>query len=215
MATCEVLIPVGPGHESMADGAADSVQMAEIFSRGPFDAIQVRPIDDTAAQRGRSAARNFGLSESVADWIFWLDADDVMLPEAFKAAEPYVDTYDAIWGKFAQLDGQYILDRYQAYGFSTYEDLLKLHPMCSIKIGHFVKREVALAHPFSTTMDCGEDWDYYLRVWQSVKCIKHSEPTYAKRSGRQSTGPRSATGKKWKEVVYALIEQARKDAGLI
>ena len=37
-------------------------------------------------------------AEQNADWIFFLDADDIMAPSAFEYVSPYMETYDAIWG---------------------------------------------------------------------------------------------------------------------
>ncbi len=205
---CDIIIPVGPGHEQMALGAAASFEMAKVCGMGAFDKISPQMVDDTQGRFGRSAARNSAAAESTAEWLFFLDADDVVLPEVFQAAVPYMDR-DAVWGKFAQLDGTCVLDRFQGWGFETYDELIQLHPWCSVKIGHLVRRKVFNQYKFNEDLDCGEDWDYYLRVWKHQRCIKHGALTYAKRSGAHSTGPRSATGKQWNETVNAMLERAR------
>jgi len=73
---------------------------------GPFTEITHRPIDDTQGLKGRSASRNSEVAEAVArgaDWIFFLDADDLILTEAFEKVMDAVKHYDAIWGAICEL----------------------------------------------------------------------------------------------------------------
>lgn len=206
---CEVLIPVGPGHEGIVRDAVESVVMAKTYGPGPFAEIGVRLADDTLGARGRSAARNGAVRDSRAEWVFFLDADDLVMPELF-ASLPELDAYDALWPRFGEAHGHCIIDRFQLCGFTSYETLIKFSRHRTVKIGHFVRREVALRFPFDEALDAGEDWDYYLRVWQACRCIKLDGPIgYAKRRGMQSTGPRSATGRDWDRAVEAQLQRAR------
>lgn len=108
---CSVIIPVGPGHEKLAQTALQSVMLAA-QAPGPFESIYVILGDDTQGDKGRSTARNrmvsgnqqengnitadpwmmiFTGSEETdmskafrTDWLFFLDADDLMCcPELF------------------------------------------------------------------------------------------------------------------------------------
>ena len=204
--SCEIIIPVGPGHEDTANESAKSVMLAADFGNGPFSDITVRMQHDTDGQLGRSAARNKAVKESDAEWVYFLDADDLVLPELFESVRGYIDDYDAIWGKFGELHGMLVLERYQSHGFTTLERLVKIGPHCSIKIGHFVRREIALKYPFNEDMNAGEDWDYYLRIWKSERCIKIGGPiTYVKTKNRRSSGPKSATGVDWAKSVARQI----------
>jgi hypothetical protein len=58
-------------------------------------------------------------------------------------------------------------------------------------------------------MNCGEDWDYYLRIWKAEKCEKVPAPFYVKIAGNHSQGPKSATGREWSEKVEELLRTAR------
>jgi hypothetical protein len=209
---CDVIIPVGPGHENIVYDAFQSVSIAENFSLGPFKEVALLPVDDTKGIIGRSAARNKAVEESDADWVYFLDADDIVLPELFSSVEESVRDpfYDAVWGKFGEMKDWILFERYQTWNIQTYEQLIQIPPGFSVKIGHFVRREIAAKYPFNTKMNTGEDWEYYLRIWRQQECIKIGGPTvYAKRRGMHSKGPKSANGAQWNESVNEQLRRAR------
>ena len=92
----QVCIPVGPGHEEVALEAAQSC-----MSLG-FDVI---PIDDTQGLLGRSKARNIGVKLAKSEWIFFLDADDVMHKDAKKAFKKLTKSYKKLKKFMAKGDG--------------------------------------------------------------------------------------------------------------
>ena len=189
----EVCIPVGPGHETIAIEAATSA-----MDLG-FDVI---PIDDTEGKLGRSKARNIAVKMAKAEWLFFLDADDVMHKDAKKAKK--FTEYDAIFGLIN--DGKVRVPQVRKV---TYESLLRHPPTQTLQIGHFVKRAVALEYPFDEALDCGEDFHYYFRVWRDRRCIKIPYTLFVNRRGNHSTGPRSATGRDWSIAVKSLQEKWR------
>jgi FkbM family methyltransferase len=211
---CAVIMPVGPGHEALALDAQDSVRSAFAHARGAFTALEMIVVDDTAATLGRSQARNNGVAAAAAagaDWIFFLDADDIMDANAFAAVAPSLAGHDAVWGAIAELapdEESGVLREEQLPEIHGIEPLLSCDPYGLLQIGHFVKTAVALAHPFDTALDAGEDFDYYLRVWAKHKCIKIPQPLFYNRRGMHSTGPRSATGRQWRETVQKLVCKA-------
>ncbi|MCB2081674.1 MAG: glycosyltransferase family 2 protein, partial [Rickettsiales bacterium] len=100
--TCAVIIPIGPGHEACAEKAIASVRAAWEHPHAPFDRLEILTVNDRKGTLGRSAARNQGVREAQkqqCDWLFFLDADDTMLPCAFAVMSAYVADYDAVWGK--------------------------------------------------------------------------------------------------------------------
>ena len=212
----DVIIPVGPGHETLHKRAAMSVHMAQ--DNWPTKGVRVVVVDDCDGKTGRSRARNEAVNASAAEWIFFLDADDMMHPQCFEHAAPYLASKDglsgqpvrdAVWGMCRKMEGEYVLPLMELPRITSYEVLIRHHPLMTIKIGHFVRREVAIANPFDEDMDCGEDWDYFLRVWRHHRCIKIPHPFYIKTSGNHSTGARSATGRQWVETVTAMLEKER------
>ncbi len=100
---CTVIIPIGPGHEKIAEQAIESVIMASNEGIGRFHNIHIVAGDDTLGNKGRSKTRNecvFGIDRNLprnafvcsgltaeegqnidalkSEWLFFLDADDLM-----------------------------------------------------------------------------------------------------------------------------------------
>lgn len=188
-----------------------SVRMAMALTTGPFDEIRILQANDTEGVIGRSAARNKAVQSADADWLFFLDADDLMHPEALDNAKdiPGKIGTAGVWGLTTELVDGNILTRYQVPYIDNYKDLIGYDPYLTIKMSHFVRQEVAAAVPFNETMDCGEDWEYYLRMWKNHECVKVNRPFFIKVRGQHSTGLRSATGKDWNIAVNRLLQQAR------
>lgn len=203
---CCVIIPVGPGHKELSQRVITSIEQAIAYGKGGFSEIEILPQDDTLGQ-GRSRARNLGVTEAgrrEADWLFFIDADELMVPTAFSDVEHLLADYDAIWGAIyeANLATQQATRRANDVApITTLEQVLVNHPFLTLHNGHFVRHEVAQTHPFNTEMDCGEDFEYYLRVWRDARCIKIDKPLFLNVRGQHSTGPRAATGKEWNEAM--------------
>ena len=90
---CAVITPVGPGHKETYKRCAQSIDDAMRFGMGPFSAIEVLPIWDLQGKFGRSARRNTGMTQAKklgCEWLFFLDADDYLSPEAFVAVSEYI-----------------------------------------------------------------------------------------------------------------------------
>jgi FkbM family methyltransferase len=207
-----VITPVGPGHELLAEDAKDSVAEAFAAATGPFDAYELIAVDDTQGRLGRSAARNLGVArarEAGCEWVFFLDADDLMHPGAFRAAHAALTSgYDAVWGAICELDADEqgtTLRAGQLETIASVGDLLGNDPWFTLQMGHFVRSAVAAATPFATDLDCGEDFDYTYRVWSAHRCCKLREPLFINRRGLHSTGPRAATDAQWRLAVEAMI----------
>lgn len=203
---CCVIVPVGPGHKETSLRAIHSVEIAISNGTGAFDSVEVIAQDDSLGQ-GRSRARNLAVVEAgkrKADWIFFMDADELMAPNAFNEVQHLLLDYDAIWGAIyeANLETQQATRRNNDVApIDSLEQVLLNHPFLTLHNGHFIRYSVALEHPFNTEMDCGEDFEYYLRVWRDSRCIKIVPPLFFNVRGQHSTGPRAATGKDWNEAM--------------
>lgn len=182
----QTIIPLGPGHEDIVQEAIDS---------SPFECLVV---DDTEGHFGRSHARNCGVQEAEAEWLFFLDADDVFHKD-YKKAFKYFKDYDAVYGLIN--DGQIRIPQVRSL---TFKDLLDKDPYQTLQMGHFVRREIALRHPFNENMNCGEDFDYHIRLWRHHDCIKIPYSLFVNRRGHHSTGPKSADGEDWRIAVVSL-----------
>ena len=186
------IIPVGPGHQEACNRAAHSVKLAFDYDPGCFSEWDVVIGDDTQGLNGRSVTRNACVQRSDADWLFFLDADDLMHPAAFQNAHNYITKGYAVWGSIVEYVQGNLMPRYQIPTVHRVETLLDVDPYLTLQMGHFIQRERALAYPFNESLDAGEDWDYYLRLWTAGRCIKIDAPLMCNDRSQHSTGPRSA-----------------------
>jgi FkbM family methyltransferase len=212
---------VGPGHEYLAEDCIESVEEAFGKEPGPFSEMTVVRVDDTRGLLGRSAARNKGVADAQAqgaDWIFFLDADDLMDRGAFGVMRGYHADHDAVWGLICELnqdEESFTVREGQLSSIERLEQVLINDPTLTLQMGHFVRTHVAVATPFDVALNCGEDFDYYLRLWAQFRCRKVATPLFINRRGFHSTGPRSATGRQWQEAVQSIIRARCKTANLV
>jgi len=217
---CAVVIPVGPGHEYLVEDSIESVEEAFATNQGPFAEFNVLRVDDMQGLLGRSAARNKGVEEAQkqgAEWVFFLDADDLMDSGAFGVMTAYHADHDAVWGLICELsedERSHHVRQGQLPSIERIEQLLVNDPMLTLQMGHFVRTSAAAATPFEITLNCGEDFDYYLRLWSQFRCRKVPIPLFINRRGFHSTGPRSATGGQWQEAVQSIIRTRCRAANL-
>jgi tetratricopeptide (TPR) repeat protein len=209
---CAVITPVGPGHEDLYNECLASILKSFDTEKGNFSEVMPIRIDDIHGKLGRSRARNHGISKAVEqgfEWIFFIDADDLMAPSAFEYVSPYLDEFDGIWGSIWPIEKGERKPKerpYQLPFLYSIKDVWSCDPSLTLGIGHFVRTSAALSEPFDESLDAGEDFDYYMRVWTKHKCIKIPLPFWYHRRGTHSQGRRSATGTEWRERVEKIIK---------
>lgn len=213
---CAVIIPIGPGHDVIVRSALASVEGAFRYSPGPFTEMIPVPMPDPAGEYGRSKRRNDGIDFALAnnmDWIFFLDADDILVADTFASLSPYVEEYDAIFGLIAEstvgTPEQARLRPGQLGPTTDLAQILRADPFLSLQMGHFVRTSSAAAIRFDESMDTGEDFQYYLALWSQFRCTKIDRVLFINRRGFHSTGPRSADGTSWRTAVLGLLETFR------
>ncbi len=216
-----VVTPVGPGHAALYAECGASVEAAWRSGHGPFATLSLIAVDDGEGRLGRSRARNIGIDRALdegADWLFFLDADDLMVAGAFDAMTSLVAGHDAVWGLILGLSpgaARAHLRIPQIVGMDALDDLLLFDPFLTLQMGHFVRAPVAATMRFDESIDAGEDFDYYLRLWRAHRCAKVAREFFINRHARHSTGPRAASAEAWGTAVRGRQRAEREKHGLV
>ena len=209
-----IITPIGPGHVESYQKCLESINFAWDKSKGNFSSLEIIMQPDLEGHYGRSNRRNCGIEEAIqkkCDWLFFLDADDLMSPDAFEKAAPFLDDYDAIFGAICEMPfgqpNQLRLRNPQLEETTNYLDLLLYDPFLTLQMGHFVRSDIANRIKFDEQLDVGEDFKYYLTLCEDNRFIKIKDILFINQRGNNSVGPRSGNGAQWREAVQSLIIQ--------
>lgn len=114
---------------------------------------------------GANAARNIGIKESSGDIVAFLDDDDIWLPNYLKVIhEEYLGGADAIVSGFKQLGKEEVVVTNKDLTV-TKSSLLRGNTYCGMS-GFSAKRDLLLQNSFDETLNNGQDWDMYVRLFQ-------------------------------------------------
>ncbi len=194
------MTPVGPGHQHYVRRAMRSVATARKWPSHPWDHVDHFLIDDTAGAMGRGRARNAGIdkaAEARDDWLFFLDADDQMMPNALA-----LNDFDApaTFGAIL-LDGKPLKEN--AWPL-TFAEIAEGGAHGTLVMGFFCRADLGMR--FDEALDAGEDFEFYLRL---PGFTKRREPLvdigYRTPS---ATGPRGYERIDWIAVCNEQIKRA-------
>lgn len=197
MISCAVIIPIGPGHEMLAERAVRSVQDSWAYHPGRFSSYVIQRVRDPYGKLGRSAARNLGMNmHPGASYHFLLDADDQMVKGTFCRVDVEAPaTFGAI-----MLCGE--ISRENVYPV-TRETLRKRGALGTLSMGCFVRGDLGVR--FDESLDVAEDFDFYMRLPGFVKVpyplvdIGYDQPS--------AGGPRGYDRIDWLGACNSIIQR--------
>ncbi|MFC1814328.1 PqqD family peptide modification chaperone, partial [Thermodesulfobacteriota bacterium] len=209
--SCAVIIPIGPGHLRIAGQAESSVYRAINCSMGAFQKIEIIKIDDTKGEKGRAQARNSAIDLCLKQnyqWLFFLDADDLICENAFEVVSDLTEHYDAVWGSILEIPSGHAeanIVPHQSYPTNFDQLLLCDDPSSTLQTGHFVKSNVAASIRFDEQMSECAEFDCYSKVWKSYKCMKIQSPLFVKRRGMESEQLHSVSKSRRMQPIASII----------
>jgi glycosyltransferase involved in cell wall biosynthesis len=202
-AKISVVIPCGPNHDVFLQDALDSL-IAQTFQNWEVIIVNdtgkkwynegklvnrylqgfpfARIIDSQGSPNGPAWARNQGIQQASADYIFFLDADDFLQPLALDVLYKVVKELGGYaYGDFYDQEGSYkeTLDWDCEY--------LKVKMLGPI-IGLFKKSDLDLIKGFDDNIEGFEDWDLQLSLLERGICgtrIKYPVFTYRYHTGQR------------------------------
>lgn len=114
---------------------------------------------------GANRARNIGIEECSGEIIAFLDDDDIWLPKYLsEISAQYKSGAEAVVTGFKQLGKENVVVINSDVEV-TKTSLLRGNTYCGMS-GFSSKRELLLTHSFDESLNNGQDWDMYARLFQ-------------------------------------------------
>ncbi len=133
---------------------------------------------------GVASARNYGVNKAIGDWVLFLDADDILLPNALNHIiksiknQPYIDIFT--FNFYEKKDGVVNISKpFHANGrvrfplISFY--LESIFPRTGNTVG---KRRVYLEEPYDETLRRYEDFEHDLRLMSKYRYYAINRPVF-------------------------------------
>jgi len=207
---CAVVVPVAPDQLQYLDACRSSVERAWAHGSGPFDGLEFLPVEDAVGDATPAERRNRGVDlarEKDCAWIFFLDARDLLNLSAFVDFSRFHEDFDAVWGNICENKlgaNEVVVRAKQIMCATSIDDILSRAPENTLRMGHFVRVEVADAVRFDTETEVCEDYKYYLDVWERFRCAKVAHIFSIERRPAQ-LDVMSPGGAIWNQVADLLV----------
>lgn len=122
--------------------------------------------------RGVSAARNAGLQAAASEWLTFLDADDVLLPDAIGNLLALAGDSQAIQGLVTRSEAPDVSEcTVQALPSRDMLDLALRNPTVHLHTHGWLLRREICNERFNESLRLGEDGEWMMRVLRSAKTV--------------------------------------------
>jgi hypothetical protein len=204
-----VVTPIGPGHAVPESGLCRERRDRLGPHARPVHVDPAPPLRRHQGELGRSRARNETVAAHPdADWFLFVDADDLLHPEAFAAFDDalYADkSLVAVFGAVATDTLGVVPENVFPLDWRT---LLAEGPRGTLSMGCFVRADVARAVSFNEAMDAAEDFDWYLRLLHNRHWTKVKDPLVViRRQVPSAGGPRGYVDLDWRAACQAVVDK--------
>jgi glycosyltransferase involved in cell wall biosynthesis len=183
-----VVIPVGPGHAKYLTDALDSVQAQTlpdwecIVVNDTGAALDLtahpwaRQIYEYSGSAGAGAARNLGLRRARAPLTVFLDADDILIPNALEEmVQAYIDSDGKyIYGDWVHLEDESRLDGSAVLHYTPeYDPELWIQGAQHAVTCLLPTDDLRRLGGFDEQMPAWEDWDLLIKLAVAGVCGQH------------------------------------------
>jgi glycosyltransferase involved in cell wall biosynthesis len=183
-----VVIPVGPGHAQYLTDALDSVQAQTlpdwecIVVNDTGAALDLtahpwaRQIHEYSGSVGAGAARNLGLRRARAPLTVFLDADDILIPNALEEmVQAYIDSDGKyIYGDWVHLEDESRLDGSAVLHYTPeYDAELWLQGAQHAVTCLLPTNDLRRLGGFDEQLPAWEDWDLLIQLAVNGVCGQH------------------------------------------
>lgn len=160
------------------DGSTDSG--AQIVKR--YDDVRIKYYYKDNG--GPASARNFGVQKALSDWVIFLDADDMFVPNALEVFDSCIEKNNGIkcfvCNMFTQRG-----DKLIKYSFAYKDGIIRnnyaslVFNQCRMRVGtSMFSKEVLIKHPFNEQLRRYEDTDVTFRIMSEYKVYECTTPVY-------------------------------------
>lgn len=143
---------------------------------------------------GRGEVRNYGIIEAQGEYIAFLDADDVYLPDKLKVQSKYLDEHTMVEGVSCQYyNGNEVLEPQSlSKGLPSYFQSIFGSQFSNLEVGTvgimLRRRVIEKVGMFDSKITRGQDTDLIIRIWRHYRIDFISKPLFIYRRHENNTG---------------------------